>query len=95
VYRERVGGPAPWHYYASIIALIAMAGFAAAGERLEAGLCFAAWGVMTAMFFCKRIRKTSKDTKHVLEMGVTSALIPPAAIFWRLAGALKYRVWFF
>jgi hypothetical protein len=30
----------------------------------------------------------------VLEVAVTSALIPPLAIFWRIRGALRWRVWF-
>jgi hypothetical protein len=31
---------------------------------------------------------------HVAEMVVTSALLPPLAVFWRLAGAVRYRVRF-
>jgi hypothetical protein len=30
----------------------------------------------------------------VAEMVVTSALIPPLSVFWRLYGALKFRVFF-
>ena len=30
----------------------------------------------------------------VLEMAVTSALIPPLSVFWRLYGAGRFRVWF-
>ena len=32
--------------------------------------------------------------QHIAEMVVTSALIPPLAIFWRVWGALKFRVLF-
>ena len=32
--------------------------------------------------------------EHVIEMAVTSAVIPPVCIFWRLVGALRYRVLF-
>jgi len=31
---------------------------------------------------------------HVAEMVITSALLPPLAVFWRLAGAVRYRVRF-
>ena len=31
---------------------------------------------------------------HVAEMLVTSILIPPLAVYWRLRGALRYRVAF-
>jgi len=30
----------------------------------------------------------------VLEMVVTSALIPPLALFWRVVGSVRYRVAF-
>jgi hypothetical protein len=30
----------------------------------------------------------------VAEMVLTSALIPFLSVFWRLYGALKFRVWF-
>jgi hypothetical protein len=36
----------------------------------------------------------SRRPGHVLEMAVTSMLIPPLAVFWRLVGALRYRVAF-
>ena len=32
--------------------------------------------------------------RHVAEMAVTSALIPPVSVFWRIYGAVKFRVWF-
>jgi hypothetical protein len=41
------------------------------------------------------LRGASTDPRHVLEMALTSALIPPLSVFWRLYGALKFRVLFF
>jgi hypothetical protein len=38
--------------------------------------------------------KTSKSPSHVAEMLVTSALIPPLAVFWRAVGAFRFRVGF-
>jgi hypothetical protein len=52
------------------------------------------WALLTARFFVQRMRGASKHPRHVLEMLVTSALIPPLAVFWRFAGALRYRVAF-
>jgi hypothetical protein len=37
---------------------------------------------------------TVKTPAHIAEMIVTSALIPPVAVFWRLIGAVKFRVRF-
>jgi uncharacterized membrane protein YqaE (UPF0057 family) len=30
---------------------------------------------------------------HIAEMLITSALIPPVAVFWRVVGAFRYRTW--
>lgn len=53
------------------------------------------WVILTGQFCLRRLRGTSRSPTHVMEMMVTSALIPPIAIFWRLSGAIRYRVWFF
>lgn len=49
---------------------------------------------MTAGLAAKRLQRTTKRPVHVAEMALTSMAIPPVAVFWRLAGAMKYRVWF-
>jgi len=49
---------------------------------------------VTARFCARRLRGTSHAPRHVAEMAVTSALIPPLAIYWRLRGALAFHVWF-
>lgn len=52
------------------------------------------WLVMTARFCAQRLTRTVHTLSHVAEMIITSALIPPLAGFWRLRGALRFRVWF-
>ena len=54
----------------------------------------AVWLVLTGRFCARRLRGTSHAPRHVAEMVVTSALIPPLCVFWRLFGALKHRVVF-
>jgi len=39
------------------------------------------------------LRHTSKEAVHVAEMLLTSALIPPLAVFWRVVGCVRYRAW--
>jgi hypothetical protein len=46
---------------------------------------------MTGRFCVQRLKRTSKAPVHVAEMIVTSALIPPLAVFWRIVGAIKFR----
>ena len=86
LYRARIRAGARWDYYAIVAALaVAAAGFTPA---------LILWLVLTLRFFVQRLRGASKRPSHILEMLVTSLLIPPLAVFWRLAGALRYRVAF-
>jgi hypothetical protein len=50
------------------------------------------WVVLTGHFVARRLRGTAHTARHVAEMVVTSALIPPLSVFWRLAGAVTFRV---
>ena len=52
------------------------------------------WGALTIGFWLTRLRGTSHAPAHLVEMLVTSALIPPLSVFWRLRGALRYRALF-
>jgi cytochrome c oxidase assembly factor CtaG len=52
------------------------------------------WLLFTAVFCLRRLRGTAKTASHIAEMVVTSALIPPLAVFWRVAGAIRFRVRF-
>jgi GT2 family glycosyltransferase len=86
LYRARIRAGARWDYYVIVASLAA----ALAGSMPAAVL----WALLTGRFFLQRMRGTSKRPAHVVEVLVTSALIPPLAVFWRLAGALRYRVAF-
>jgi glycosyltransferase involved in cell wall biosynthesis len=65
------------------------------GRRREAEGAGALWLALTFRLAGQRLRRTSKAPGHMVEMVVTSALIPPLALFWRLFGALRYRTPFF
>jgi GT2 family glycosyltransferase len=94
LYRERIRRAPPWNYYAIAAALFAMAAGALARAPLVAWTGFALWLALTTEFCARRLEGTSRAPSHVAEMVVTSIAIPPVAIFWRLAGALRYRVLF-
>ena len=64
----------------------------AAGAHAWAAAALAAWAVLTARFCWRRLSHTSRAARHVLEMVLTSIAIPPLAVFWRLVGAVKFRV---
>jgi GT2 family glycosyltransferase len=86
LYRERIRSGARWDYY-FIVASLALAATGSTPALLL-------WALLTLRFLLQRLRGASKRPSHVLEMAVTSVLIPPLAVFWRVAGALRYRVAF-
>ena len=94
LYRERVQPKPPYFYYACV------ATFSIAAVALGLGLvnfgavALSVWAGLTLSFVTLRLRGTVRNRSHVLEMVVTSALIPFLSVFWRLYGALIYRVWF-
>lgn len=94
LYREKVQRLPPLHYYAMLgSAALGMAGAESSMPALAvAGL--GAWAVLSARFFLKRLQRTRRSLDHVVEMVVTSVLLPPVAVFWRLVGAFRYRVVF-
>ena len=95
LYRERVQASPPWVYYAIVGALLG----AAIAAVFSLGWLFlvmlGAWALLTASFCARRLRGTSRAPGHVAEMIVTSMLIPPLAVYWRLRGAVRFRVMFF
>ena len=85
LYRERIRRSPRWDYYLTTGSLF--------GGLFYPSL-FLVWLAFTTHFAWQRLRGTSKSPRHVLEMIVTSIAIPPVALFWRLVGALKFRVAF-
>jgi glycosyltransferase involved in cell wall biosynthesis len=94
LYRRHIQPTPPWRYYATVGALLlAIAGALLGWYWMTLG-ALAIWLLLTAAFCARRLRGTSRTPRHLVEMFVTSALIPPLAVFWRLRGALKFRVFF-
>ena len=93
-YRRRIRPSPPWDYYAMVAALATSAVTAVAGPRGIVPAAALVWAALTARFCVRRLRRNSLAPGHVAEMVVTSALIPPLSVFWRLYGAFKFRVFF-
>ena len=98
LYREKIHGRPPWdalwRYYAIVAVLVLAMVATVAGMPLVAAAAVLAWLVLTADLCRRRLQGTSHSVRHVAEILVASVLIPPLAVFWRLAGALRYRVRF-
>lgn len=82
-------------YYLILAMFPAAIVFAFLGNSALSKSFFCLWLFLTARFCLERLRNTSRGARHVLEMIITSILIPPTAIFWRIFGAVKFRVLFF
>jgi glycosyltransferase involved in cell wall biosynthesis len=94
LYRQKIQAAPPWHYYCIVGTLLAALIGAFRRSPLLAFAGLGVWASVTGRFCMQRLRHTSHAPGHVAEMIVTSLLIPPLAIYWRIRGALKYRVFF-
>lgn len=93
-YRSRIRARPRWDYYGIVAALLVAVAAAIAGWALVAAATGGIWLAATGALAWKRLRPTSKAPSHVVEMIVTSGLIPPLAVFWRLYGAIRFRTLF-
>lgn len=92
LYRQRIQARPPWHYYQTVAATVAAGVGLLTGNRAVAAAGLGLWLLSTGHFSSRRLRGTSRRPSHLAEIAVTSAVIPYLSVFWRLRGALKYRV---
>jgi glycosyltransferase involved in cell wall biosynthesis len=94
LYRQKAFFADIYYYYAAVLAFLAwIAGILSRSMSLVYLSGFI-WMTFFFLFFFMRLRYRSKSPQHVAEMFITSFLIPPLSIMWRLAGAFRYRVIF-
>lgn len=91
-YRQKIQAAPPWHYYGTVAALVGIVGGGVTGQPWVALAAGSLWLVLTGRFCARRLAGTSHAPLHVAEMVVTSMLIPPLSVFWRLRGAIRFRV---
>ena len=94
LYRERIRRSPPWNYYA-IVALTLLTPLLAWDHLRSAAAASAAIALtLVLQLTWRRLQCTSRKRDHVVEMFVTSALIPFLSVYWRLRGAVRFRVLF-
>jgi GT2 family glycosyltransferase len=94
LYRQKIRANPRWDYYLTVASLLAAPAGAALGHAPLAAGAAAVWAAMTARLCAARLGNTAKTAAHVAEMAVTSVAIPVLAVWWRLVGALRFRVLF-
>jgi glycosyltransferase involved in cell wall biosynthesis len=94
LYRQKIQPKPPVYYYTTLGFFLLML----AGWMLETSLIFGSgltgWLGLSLFFAFRRLKFTSREPGHLLEMAVTSLLIPFFSVYWQFYGAFKYRVLF-
>jgi glycosyltransferase involved in cell wall biosynthesis len=94
LFRTRIRARPPLLYYAILCAaLAALIGALAVDSALATGGVIA-WLLLTAYFCAIRLRGRDRSWRHVAEMAWTSVPIPFLSVFWRLYGAVRFKVFF-
>lgn len=93
-YRERIRRVPPWDYYAIVGLALAAPALGAAGRVQAGGLAGLGALLLVLRLAGRRLAGTSLRPAHVAEMVATSALIPFLSVYWRLRGAMRFKVLF-
>jgi GT2 family glycosyltransferase len=90
-FRARIRAGPPWRYYAIAAGQLASVLAAALGRPRAAVAAAGLWLPLAGCFCAERLRGGRADPGQLAEMAITSLLIPPVAIYWRLRGAWTFR----
>lgn len=91
LYRKKIRPHARLDYYITVLSLLLCFIGMLAGSVVVAAAAGVAWLGLTARFCAMRLYGTVKTPAHIAEMIVTSALIPPIALFWRIVGMFRFK----
>lgn len=91
LYRKKIHPHARLDYYIMVLSLLLCFVGMLAGSTVVAVPSGILWLGLTARFCAMRLYDTVKTPGHIAEMIVTSALIPPIAIFWRVVGMYRFK----
>ncbi len=94
LYRQKIQPTPPWNYYAIAGSLLVVLIGAISASWLLGCFALGMWMLLTSRFCLVRLKSTSHTPSHIFEMMITSSVIPLLAIYWRLRGAFKFRVFF-
>jgi len=94
LYRKKMQDDPPWNYYMITVAVLCVVAFLFLELKSLAMVVAIFWFVLTVNFITMRLRQMTQNLSHVLEMIVTSTVIPLVSVYWRLYGAIKYKTLF-
>ena len=94
LYRQHVQARTCWHDYAIVAALLVALASWWLGPDSLALAATVLWLALSLRLCARRLKGAAHSVSHIAEIALTSFLLPPLSVFWRLAGALRYRVRF-
>jgi len=94
LYRTKIQRQPLWNYYLINILLIVLLVALINQHKLLIMGAVLLMVILYGNFIYKRLKNSSKSRSHVLEMLYTSILIPTISVYWRIYGAIKYKVFF-
>lgn len=90
LYRSQIRTRPIWSHYAMVVAGGATAAALMFNFTGASTAALGAWSFLTARLCARRLEGASRRPSHLAEMAVTSPIIPPLSIFWRLVGAIRF-----
>jgi cellulose synthase/poly-beta-1,6-N-acetylglucosamine synthase-like glycosyltransferase len=94
LYRRYIQARPPWHYYGMLGFLVVALVGGVTGIFPAAMIGLAGWLGLVIGFILGRLAHTSHAPAHVAEMVVTSLVIPFLSVYWRIRGAIRWKVFF-
>lgn len=94
LYRSYIKQHPIWSYYVMIICWLVLLAALLSNAAVVALTAAAIWALLLAGFIWRRLQHTSHAWPHVMEIVITSMLIPFLSVYWNLYGAVRYRVLF-
>lgn len=94
LYREKIAAIPPLPYYIAVVAVFAAVVAFSGGHLLASSLFAATWVGLTLRLIRRRLHGLTSHWRERIGVALTSLVIPPLALFWRLAGAWYFRVAF-
>jgi len=79
-------------YYATVISILVGVLALLAGAEAVAAVAGVVWLAAVLVLVIRRLRGTSRSLPHVVQAVVISLVTPFLSVYWRLYGAVKYRV---
>jgi glycosyltransferase involved in cell wall biosynthesis len=94
LFRRKIYSRPFWDYYIMVFLLVAAVVAVITSHLLVAAAAGGGWLLMTLGFTMRRLRGASLSVSHILEMLLTSMLIPFLSVYWTIYGAVRFKTFF-